>query len=263
MDKPKVKLPFGTGCYETIAVVNQRPAFLERHLERLARGADWLNIPRARERVLQMIRNKLAACPAEPTAFRAEAQPHGIPSSMMWPRFRDITNPTGLYYPKPGKARGPEDTIKHNQRAAKTTARNEAKAAGAWDSLVVDATGSIAESTIANIFAVIDGKLVTPGDAQMPLPGVARGIVLEEVARLGLPIEFRGLTFDDLSRASEVFLTNSLIGVLPVQFVVAFDGRRIDLQPTHPTTDQLAAARQAREDKDLKTAPGPAEIQGI
>lgn len=264
MDKPKIKLPFGTGVYETIAVVNQRPAFLNLHLDRLARGADWLNIPRARERVEQLVRNKLSAVPMEATALRAEAPGHGIPGTSMWPRFRDITGePIGVYYPKAGKGRSAEDTIKHSLRAGKSTARNEAKATGAWDAFVIDDKGNIAESTVANVFIVIDGKLVTPGDAQCPLPGIARGIVLEEAAKLNLTIEHRALTVDDFAKATEAFLTNALIGVLRVDFVVTHDGRRIDLPAGGETTKRLAAARQTREDDDLKTAPGPIEFVGI
>lgn len=264
MDKPKIKLPFGTGVYETIAIVGQRPAFLNLHMERLARGAEWLGVPRARERVEQMIRNKLSACSTEPTAMRAEAPGHGIPSMSMWPRFRDITGePIGMFYPKTGKARSAEDTIKHSIRAPKTTARNEAKAKGAWDAFVTDDKGNIAETTIANVFAVIDGKLVTPGDAQCPLPGISRGIVLEEAQKLNLPVEQRAISWTDLTKASELFLTNALIGVLRVDFVISHDGSRLDLPADGPVTRQLAAARQAREDEDLKSAPGPLEFVGI
>lgn len=264
MDKPKIKLPAGTGVYETLAIVGRRPAFLERHLARLEKGAEWLGIPRARERVQQMILSKLASCPEAPTAMRADAPGHGIPGTSSWPRDRD-TAPgarVGLYFPKQGKARGPEDTIKHTQRAAKTTARNEAKGAGCWDAIVVDPSGTAVETTVANLFAFLEGTLVTPGDDHFPLPGIARSVVLEEAARLGVPTAFRGLTFEDLTRAEEVFVTNSIVGVLPVGFVVHVDGRRIDLPGGHVRTAPLVAAFRAREEADLTTAPGPPEDAG-
>jgi branched-subunit amino acid aminotransferase/4-amino-4-deoxychorismate lyase len=261
MDKPKIKLPVGTGVYETIAVVHRKPAFLDLHLDRLERGAEWLAIPRARERVLQMIVAKLGACPDEPTALRAEAPGHGIPGTSHWPRLRDVNpgQPVGLYYPKTGKARGLEDTIKHSQRAAKTTARNEAKSAGCWDAVVVNDKGVAAEATVCNVFAVLDGRLATPGDDLFPLPGVARAIVLEEAAKAGIPVDLKGLTFEDLTRASEVFLTNSLVGVLPVDFILHADGPRHPCPPSHERGLVLAAAFRAREEADLTTAPGPAD----
>jgi branched-subunit amino acid aminotransferase/4-amino-4-deoxychorismate lyase len=261
MDKPKIKLPVGTGVYETIAIVNRRPAFLALHLERLERGAGWLAIPRARERVEQMILNKLGACPEEPMAMRAEAPGHGIPGTSVWPRKRDLTGgPIGLLWPKAGKARGAEDTIKHTQRAAKTTARNDAKAAGCWDALITNDKGIAVEGTVTNVFAVLDDKLVTPGDDLFPLPGITRAIVLEEARKVGIPIELRGLTAEDLARARELFLTNSLVGVLPVDFVVLADAKRVDLPDSHAIAQRLAAAHQAREDEDLKSAPAPVEM---
>lgn len=258
MDKPKLKLPYGTGVYETIAIVGRKPAFLARHLERLERGAEWLAIPRARERVEQLILSKLGACPETPMAMRAEAPGHGIPGTSVWPRDRELTGgPYGLYWPKAGKARGPEDTIKHTQRAAKTTARNEARAAGCFDAAVLDAAGAAAEATVSNVFVLLDGTLVTPGDAQFPLPGVARGVVLEEASKLGLPVAFRGLVLEDFSRAMEAFVTNSIAQVLPIRFVVVHDGRRIELPATHPTADRLLGDYRAREAADLAAAPGP------
>ncbi|MFN0205179.1 MAG: aminotransferase class IV [Planctomycetota bacterium] len=264
MDKPKIKLPFGTGVYETIAIVNQRPAFLKQHLDRLERGADWLGIPRARERVNQLIRNKLGACPKEPMAMRAEAPGHGIPAASLWPRNRDITGaPIRIFWPKVGKARGNEDIIKHSLRAPKTTARKEAQAAGAWDAFVVDQNGIAVETTVCNIFVWIDDKLVTPGDAQFPLPGIARAIVLEEAQKLNIPIEFRGITADDITKAREIFITNCIAGVLGVDSVLFHDGRIVELPENRDITNKLAAARSAREEEDLKTAPGPLEMEEI
>jgi branched-subunit amino acid aminotransferase/4-amino-4-deoxychorismate lyase len=261
MDKPKIKLPVGTGVYETIAIVNRRPAFLALHLARLERGAEWLSIPRARERVEQMILNKLAACPETPTAMRAEAPGHGIPGTSLWPRHRDLTGgPIGLLWPKVGKARGPEDTIKHTQRAAKTTSRNEAKAAGCWEALITNDKGLAVEGTVTNVFAVVDDKLVTPGDDLFPLPGITRAVVLEEAKKIGIHVELRGLAAADLARAREVFLTNSLVGLLPVDFVLTAEGERLELPAARSVAPRLAAAHQAREEEDLRQAPAPVEM---
>jgi branched-subunit amino acid aminotransferase/4-amino-4-deoxychorismate lyase len=261
MDKPKIKLPQGTGVYETIAVVGQRPAFLDLHLARLARGAEWLGIQRARERMSQVILQKLGACPPEPTAMRAEAPGHGIPNATIWPRRRDITDgPVGVHFPKTGKARGAEDTIKHNLRASKIVARNEAKSAGCWDALVLNDKGIAAEATIANIFVVIGGRLATPGDDLFPLPGVVRAIVLEEAQKLGLAVEFRGLAAADLPACQEFFFTNSLAGVLAADFAVAPDGSRVDFPSGRDVSTALARAFASREEEDLRSAPGPAEV---
>jgi branched-subunit amino acid aminotransferase/4-amino-4-deoxychorismate lyase len=255
----KVSLPAGTGVYETLAVVARRPAFLDRHLRRLERGAETLGIPKARERVEALVRAKLGTCPEAPTALRVEAPGHGIPGATMRPRVQVPPGPIVVLCGKAGKARGPADTIKHTFRAAKVTARNEAAAAGAFEALVANEKGLYAEGTITSLFAVVQGVLSTPGDDLFPLPGIARGIVLEEAARAGTPVAYRGLAEADLAGAEEVFLTNALLGVLSVDALLLADGRRVELPPRREIALALERARAEREEADRAAAIAPAE----
>ncbi len=256
--KPKLKLPFGTGVYETIAVVGRRPAFLVAHLDRLEKGAEILGIPKARERVESIVRAKLAVCPETPTAMRAEAPGHGIPGVSFRPRTTDPEGPVVLLWPSsPGDKRSVADALKHTLRAAKVTARNEAMTAGAWEALVLDDQGIAVEGTITNVFARVGDVLVTPGDDLFPLPGIARAIVLEEAKRLGIAVEHRGLRIDDVRAAREIFLTNALVGVQSVSAVLLPDGERHALPPSPEWSARLEAARAERERVDLESAPGP------
>ncbi len=68
---------------------------------------------------------------------------------------------------------------------------------------------SVTEGCVSNIFAVINGKLVTPKSNL--LPGITRGIVLELTHA-----EERDFTIDELRSATEVFVTSSNKEVLPV-----------------------------------------------
>lgn len=256
---PKLKLPDGTGVYETIAVVDRRPAFLALHLERLARGAELLRVPKARERVEQLVLAKLASCGEGEVVVRAEAPGHGIPGGTVRPRRQIPDGPLTVYVPAAGKARGIEDTLKHTARAAKVTARNEAHARGAFEALVLDDKGMVAEGTISNVFARVAGALVTPGDDLFPLPGIARRIVLEEAARLGIAVVHRGLPPDELAAAEEVFLTNAAVGCLPVDVLVFHDGRRVEIARGRDFATRLEAARRAREDDDRARVQLPVE----
>jgi len=94
-------------------------------------------------------------------------------------------------------------------------ARREAAENGADDAILLNTRGRVAETTIANLFALIDGRVVTPSVAEGALPGIARGLILER-----LEVAERPLTLAELRRAGEIVLTNSL-GVRPV---VAVDG---------------------------------------
>lgn len=98
--------------------------------------------------------------------------------------------------------------------------------AGADSVLLVDGEGNVVEGPGFNVFGVIDGAVVTPGEGM--LEGVSRRTVIEMARALGLPVEIRAVPADALRGAQEVFLSTSGGGVLPVTRVddrVIGDGR--------------------------------------
>lgn len=100
-------------------------------------------------------------------------------------------------------------------------AAREAAAGGVDDVLILNTRGRVACSTIANVFALIAGRLVTPSLAEGCLPGILRALVIEAAPRLGLVVEQRPLAPSALVGADAVFLTNSVRFLRPV---TALDG---------------------------------------
>ena len=107
-----------------------------------------------------------------------------------------------------------------------------AAAKGAGEALWFSVTNHLACGCVSNAFAVRDGRLLTPlargeepnGGLPSPvLPGITRARILELAAGLGLAVERRMMTYDDVAKADEVFLTNASWGVLPVIGVEAVD----------------------------------------
>ncbi|HVQ58150.1 MAG TPA: aminotransferase class IV [Solirubrobacterales bacterium] len=82
--------------------------------------------------------------------------------------------------------------------------------------LLVD-RGQVLEASRANVFALVDGTLVTPAADGRILPGIARAGVLAAVAELGVTVAERSLSRDELLGAQEVFLTGSIRGVEPAR----------------------------------------------
>jgi branched-chain amino acid aminotransferase len=89
-------------------------------------------------------------------------------------------------------------------------ARQEAAACGADDAVLLNTAGRVAETSIANLFAVLDDALVTPPVADGALPGILRGLVIERLGAVARPLDP-----EDLTRARAIVLTNSL-GARPV-----------------------------------------------
>ncbi len=84
------------------------------------------------------------------------------------------------------------------------------------DLLLFADDGALLETARANIFVVHDDGVHTPPTDGRILPGTARARVIEILHEGTVPVFQRRLTVDDLSAATEVFVTNSLRGVVPV-----------------------------------------------
>lgn len=100
----------------------------------------------------------------------------------------------------------------------------------AAEALVLQVTNHICGGAVSNLFAVIDGTLVTPlargeeseNDVMSPvLPGITRKAIIEFAAARNIGCDKRLLAVGDVLDADEVFLTNSSWGVLPVRAIEA------------------------------------------
>ena len=119
-------------------------------------------------------------------------------------------------------------------------ANDDAHARGFDEALLLDETGHIAEAATANVFAVIDGILVTPPLTSGILAGITRRWIVENARGLGLAFAERAVSTTELFRASEVFLSSSVRLVAPV---AQCDGA--EYSAAGPITSVLAAALTA------------------
>jgi len=96
-------------------------------------------------------------------------------------------------------------------------ARKEAESKGADEGILLNTRDEVCEGTRTNIFIITEnGVLNTPPIEAGCLPGITRKAVIELAKSIELRVEEKKLKTEDLKRAKEVFLTNSLIGVMPV-----------------------------------------------
>ncbi|MEM6304704.1 MAG: aminotransferase class IV [Pseudomonadota bacterium] len=90
---------------------------------------------------------------------------------------------------------------------------------GAYDcggetALLLDREGNVAEGPGFNVFAVKDGRVLTPDTGV--LPGITRRTVMEICAEQGIPASAGPLTPEALKTADEVFATSTAGGVMPI-----------------------------------------------
>lgn len=105
--------------------------------------------------------------------------------------------------------------MKHLNRLEQVMARGEWSDPSIAEGVMLDQDGRVISATAANLFAVIDGVLVTPSLERCGVAGVARAEVITAWPGARL-VEMRP---SDLRQASEVFLSSSVRGILPVQAV--------------------------------------------
>lgn len=225
-------LTLGDGVFETIAVRGGRAQRLDAHLDRLRRGLETLAFARmpaeARAAVTRVIEaNALTTGAVRLTVTRGPAarglapQGTGPPTvlataSAAAPPRDPVTAVVSTRVRR--NEHSPTSGVKSLSYLDNVLARQEAAERGADEALLRNTAGHVVEATVANLFAVFDGELVTPPLADGALPGVLRAAV-----RAAGPVREARLTPDALLRAEEIVLTNSL----SVRAVVALDGHPI------------------------------------
>ncbi len=94
--------------------------------------------------------------------------------------------------------------------------KNEALLNGFDDAIALDHHGHVAEGTVANLFIVRNGKLVTPDTSTDILEGITRDSLIE-IARLnGIEVEERSIDRTELYKSSEAFLCGTSARITPV-----------------------------------------------
>jgi branched-chain amino acid aminotransferase len=96
-----------------------------------------------------------------------------------------------------------------------TLSKHLAEKNGYHDALFLDWRGQIAEATGANIFFAIDGKLHTP-TPDCFLDGITRRTVVALARARQIPVVERAMLPEDMSKATEAFLTGSAAEVTPI-----------------------------------------------
>ena len=245
------------GLFETLPSQDGRPVLLDRHLERLERGAAILGIP------LPLSRDELSRAAADTLA----ASGLGTGSASLRITVTRGPGPRGLLppaEPEPtlmvtasaipplpdGPARAIIATTRRNEHSPLANvkalgyldnilARREAEARGADEALLLNTAGRLASASAANLFLVRGGSLLTPPSSEGVLPGVTRAAVIELAEGQGLTVAEVSMEPADLSTADEAFLTNSLI---ELRALVAVDGKAIGGGRPGPVTERLHQA---------------------
>lgn len=107
--------------------------------------------------------------------------------------------------------------IKHLNRLENIMARMEWSDPEYADGLLLDQNGFVIEGTMSNVFARFGNHLVTPDLTDSGVDGVTRGRILTMSNSLGLSVNIKPFSLDELLNADEVIVCNSLFGAWQVR----------------------------------------------
>ncbi|HET6203401.1 MAG TPA: aminotransferase class IV [Planctomycetota bacterium] len=246
-------LLLGLGVFETLAVESGVPLFLEEHLVRMAEGGRALGLRPTSVDPEAAVRDYLGETGAQRAALRITwTRGPARAGSALVLTARDLPAAPAevslAIAPYRKDAGDPLERVKTVSRARAALARERALARGAFDALVATTEGDFAEGTVCNLFVALQGSLRTPPPERGVLPGTVRKILL---ASLPLPVREERVRGEDLAVAEEAFVTNSLVGVLPVAAVEGFPrplpGAKGRLAGTAAGVYRAAVERYVRE----------------
>jgi 4-amino-4-deoxychorismate lyase len=222
---------YGDGLFETIAVLNGKPALLELHLQRLKSGLSRLAFADfSFEPLLEDIQEKslaFASATLKLVITRGESQRGYLPSStpdlnivLAFSEIKlseDIRPAATVCFCETQLGINPSLAgIKHLNRLEQVLAKKETNDRSYDDGLVPDIDGNIIEATSANLFLWKTGKLLTPDLSRCGIAGVVRQLVFEIAEKMKISVQVANLSKSDCKNADAMFLTNSLNGITPV-----------------------------------------------
>jgi branched-chain amino acid aminotransferase len=264
------------GVFTTMRSYAGRPFRLEQHLRRLRDSCDALQIPLkysdanladATSQLLQ--RNQLQDARLRLTITRGHARQDPLHGLQLEPNVfltaAELEPYPAEYYQRgmtvilldeqklnPYDLQAGHKTLNYFSRLA---ALREANRRGAGEALWFNVHNYLQSASVANVFIVKNGELITPPtQAELReqavrdatayprsnvLPGITRAAVNELAQRIGIPVHFGGIDVNALLEADEVFITNSIMQIMPV---CRIERRAIGNDKPGPLTTQLSQA---------------------
>lgn len=235
---------YGDGFFTTLLLMHGKVYNWPAHWQRIQHSAVRLGFPPCDETaLLRQLRLALTALPLEyqvaPLMAKlivtrgeggagyaplAEPTPRIIWQLATHPLYRDaehITQPPAsltLGICETQAAIQPQLAgLKHLNRLDSVLARAELAKRHLAEGLMLNALGEVVSATQANLFVLKGKRLLTPLLQHSGVAGTTRAQLLELAPQWGFEVEQQRVTLDEIDEADELFVTNALRGIMPVE----------------------------------------------
>ena len=220
----------GTGIFETIKTVDNKPWALSRHMRRAVSSAlrEDIKVP-SQDEVLAALELLFSHQSFENGALRLSFGADGNwAASHMRYEVHESSAKLITYRNQAPALRHPMKQFPYNYRL---DILDSVKAQGADEAAVINAQGRVTEGAVTNILFFLDGQWITPPISDGVLPGVMRALVIEYCG-----VQVRSISDSDLPRVESGFLLSSLRIAQPI---ASIDGK--DLMQTPQFRSKIEA----------------------
>ncbi len=247
---------FGDGVFETIAIVRGVPCWWEQHLRRLQAGLQALRIKEPtvdwQAMAKEMLRRNSSSQGFLRISISRASDSQGYlpltPPNCIWaieylPARAASAHPCRLllsHYRRPSPQTAPVN-CKLSQGIGNSLALLDAQEGGCDEALMLSSDGELASATSANLFWIHKGRCYTPPLSTGCLDGITRRQVMEHS---GEAVQEQRANLTILQQADAVFLTNSRVGIWPVERLQPC-GTRFDHK--HPIIRQISSVFQRQK----------------
>ena len=212
----------GSGVFETIKTVDNKPWALSRHMRRAVSSAQRLGIAIPTEDyVRDSVERLLEHERFEEGVLRLSFSSDGNWSATHIAYEGWSTGAHVVTYKK--QVPTIKQPIKSFPYDHRTNIFSEVKAQGADEAIVLNEQGQVSEGSVTNLLFLLDGDWITPPISDGVLPGVMRALVIEYCGVL-----VRSISASDLPSVQSGFLLSSLRIAQPI---ASIDGRELIQSP--------------------------------
>jgi len=220
---------YGWGVFETMCSIRGKIVYLRAHIDRLNCSCRLLHIkiPYSSDKVQRIIReivllNELSDARVRLSVWKGQDKAWILVRADKYKPFSSIQYRRGFRLCV-ASLRQNEDSfltrVKSMNNLLYQLSYHKAKDAGFDEALLLNSRGYIAECSRSNIFMVKDGGLFTPSLECGCLCGITRMALLDLASKYKIKSCEGKFTIADLKTADEAFITNSLMGIMPVAYL--------------------------------------------
>lgn len=213
---------FGDGVYDAGPARNYKMFAIDEHIDRFYRNAAWMEIemPMAKQELKDLINDLMKKLDTgDMFVYMQVTRPAGI-------RNHIYTHGPGALWITLKPMKIAEDTVPHKTIICEddrwmhndikcinliSAVRNSEKAhaAGCTEAILVRPGGIVTECAHSNVHILKNGTLITHPADNMILPGIARAHLIRMCGKLGIPVDERPFTLDELMDADEIIISSS------------------------------------------------------